>query len=125
MHASPACSLQSESWIIENLARNRLGRALSDGMRVSHAGVPRDLTRLGDGRSPTRIARAVQPWLHDYNTQRPHSALNGKPPLNRINRDNVLGNDRSGRMKKSSPSAALANSRRRFATSSASLAERP
>ena len=37
--------------------------------------------------------RAMHPWLHDYNTARPHSALNGKPPVSRINRDNVLGND--------------------------------
>lgn len=37
--------------------------------------------------------RAMHPWLHDYNTRRPHSALNGKPPLSRIQRDNVLGND--------------------------------
>lgn len=37
--------------------------------------------------------RAMQPWLHNYNTQRPHSALKGLPPVSRINRDNVLGND--------------------------------
>jgi len=37
--------------------------------------------------------RAMHPWLHAYNTARPHSALKGKPPLSRINRDNVLGND--------------------------------
>jgi transposase InsO family protein len=37
--------------------------------------------------------RAMYPWLHDYNTARPHSALGGKPPLSRIKRDNVLGND--------------------------------
>jgi transposase InsO family protein len=37
--------------------------------------------------------RAMQPWLHDYNTARPHSALQGKPPLSRINKDNALGND--------------------------------
>jgi transposase InsO family protein len=42
--------------------------------------------------SAARI-RAMHPWLHDYNTQKPHSALNGKPPLSRINRDNVLGTD--------------------------------
>jgi transposase InsO family protein len=37
--------------------------------------------------------RAMRPWLHDYNTARPHSAQKGKPPLSRINRDNVLAND--------------------------------
>lgn len=37
--------------------------------------------------------RAMHPWLHAYNTLRPHSALKGLPPISRINRDNVLGND--------------------------------
>jgi len=37
--------------------------------------------------------RAMHPWLHNYNTERPHSALKGKPPVSRINWDNVLGND--------------------------------
>jgi len=37
--------------------------------------------------------RAMHPWLHAYNTTRPHSAHNGKPPASRIARDNVLGND--------------------------------
>ena len=36
---------------------------------------------------------AMHPWLHDYNTARPHSALGGKPPITRLNRDNVLGSD--------------------------------
>jgi transposase InsO family protein len=36
---------------------------------------------------------AMHPWLHAYNTTRPHSALKGKPPVTRTNRDNVLGND--------------------------------
>src|SRR3954453_15648703 len=36
---------------------------------------------------------AMHPWLHDYNTTRPHSALNGKPPISRSPRDNVLGSD--------------------------------
>jgi hypothetical protein len=34
----------------------------------------------------------MRPWLHDYDTARPHSALKGKPPLSRIDRDDVLGN---------------------------------
>jgi transposase InsO family protein len=36
---------------------------------------------------------AMYPWLHDYNTARPHSALGGKPPILRLSRDNVLGSD--------------------------------
>ena len=36
---------------------------------------------------------AMHPWLHNYNTARPHSALGGKPPISRIKQDNVLGND--------------------------------
>jgi transposase InsO family protein len=38
-------------------------------------------------------AAAMHPWLHAYNTERPHAAHNGKPPLSRLARDNVLGND--------------------------------
>jgi transposase InsO family protein len=38
-------------------------------------------------------ARAMHPWLHRYNTLRPHSALKGKAPLDRLKRDNLLGND--------------------------------
>jgi transposase InsO family protein len=37
--------------------------------------------------------RAMHPWLHTYNTLRPHSALKGLPPVRRISRDNVLRND--------------------------------
>ncbi len=36
---------------------------------------------------------AMHPWLHDYNTARPHSALGGKPPVSRLNRDNLPGSD--------------------------------
>ena len=36
---------------------------------------------------------AMHPWLHDYNTARPHSALGGKPPISRLTKDNVLGSD--------------------------------
>ena len=43
--------------------------------------------------SSAQRAKAMHPWLHTYNTVRPHSALNGKPPISRIARDNVLGND--------------------------------
>ena len=37
-------------------------------------------------------AAAMPAWLCSYNRTRPHSALNGKPPISRI-KDNVLGND--------------------------------
>jgi len=43
--------------------------------------------------SSDQRTRAMHPWLHDYNTARPHSALGGRPPISRINQDNVLGND--------------------------------
>jgi transposase InsO family protein len=36
---------------------------------------------------------AMPAWLCDYNSHRPHSALGGKPPITRLNKDNVLGND--------------------------------
>ncbi len=36
---------------------------------------------------------AMHPWLHAYNTVRPHAALKGKAPVTRTVRDNVLGND--------------------------------
>jgi transposase InsO family protein len=38
-------------------------------------------------------SQAMRPWLHVYNTERPHSALAGKPPLTRLNRDNLHSND--------------------------------
>ncbi|TDD58794.1 IS481 family transposase, partial [Actinomadura darangshiensis] len=28
--------------------------------------------------------QALAPWLQHYNTQRPHSALGGKPPITRL-----------------------------------------
>ena len=36
---------------------------------------------------------AMRPWVHDYNRHRPHSALDGKPPLARLNGNNLLGFD--------------------------------
>jgi hypothetical protein len=36
--------------------------------------------------------RRAHPWLHDYTTARPHSALKGLPPLSPVNRNDVLGN---------------------------------
>jgi DNA-binding MarR family transcriptional regulator len=56
----PLFALLNEVAIIEHLARNRLERVLPDGLRASHFVVLNHLTRLGDGRSLARIARAVQ-----------------------------------------------------------------
>lgn len=36
---------------------------------------------------------AMLPWITSYNHTRPHSALGGKPPISRIAKDNLLGND--------------------------------
>lgn len=36
---------------------------------------------------------AMTPWLCDYNSRRPHSALGGQPPISRLTKDNLLGND--------------------------------
>jgi len=38
-------------------------------------------------------ASAMPAWLCDYNHCRPHSALGGKPPISRLPKDNLLGND--------------------------------
>jgi transposase InsO family protein len=43
--------------------------------------------------SSAERSEAMPAWLCHYNSKRPHSALNGKPPISRIVRDNVLGND--------------------------------
>jgi DNA-binding MarR family transcriptional regulator len=56
----PLFALLNEIAIIEHLARNRLERVLPDGLRASHFVVLNHLTRMGDGQSPARIARAVQ-----------------------------------------------------------------
>jgi transposase InsO family protein len=38
-------------------------------------------------------AQAMRPWLHRYNTTRPHSALGHKPPLSSLPADNLHSND--------------------------------
>nr|WP_232478840.1 MarR family transcriptional regulator [Roseomonas rosulenta] len=53
-------ALLNEVAIIEHLARHRLEKVLPDGLRMSHFVVLTHLARMGDGRSPARIARAVQ-----------------------------------------------------------------
>jgi transposase InsO family protein len=44
-------------------------------------------------RSSAERTAAMPSWLCAYNSQRPHSALAGKPPVTRLPKDNVLGND--------------------------------
>ncbi|MBY0335307.1 MAG: MarR family transcriptional regulator [Acetobacteraceae bacterium] len=56
----PLFALLNEIGIIEQLARNRFERAQPDGLRLPHFAVLNHLARLGDGRSPARIARAFQ-----------------------------------------------------------------
>lgn len=53
-------SVFTEISIIEHLARNRLERALPDGLRMSHFGVLNHMVRLGDGQTPAELARAFQ-----------------------------------------------------------------
>jgi DNA-binding MarR family transcriptional regulator len=60
MSDPPIFALLNEIAIVEHLARNRLERALPEGLRLSQFIVLNHLTRLGDGRSLARIARAVQ-----------------------------------------------------------------
>jgi transposase InsO family protein len=43
--------------------------------------------------SSAERARAMPAWLCHYNSLRPHSALGGKPPISRLARDSLLGND--------------------------------
>jgi len=56
----PLFALLNEIGIIEQLARHRFERAQADGLRLPHFAVLNHLVRLGDGRSPARIARAFQ-----------------------------------------------------------------
>ena len=44
-------------------------------------------------RSSAERAAAMPAWLCSYNSRRPHSALGGQPPMSRLTKDNVLGND--------------------------------
>jgi transposase InsO family protein len=43
--------------------------------------------------SSAERAAAMPAWLCSYNSRRPHSALGGQPPISRLPRDNVLGNN--------------------------------
>jgi transposase InsO family protein len=43
--------------------------------------------------SSAERSAAMRPRLHRDNRHRPHSALGGKPPVTRMTKDNLLGND--------------------------------
>jgi transposase InsO family protein len=43
--------------------------------------------------SSAERAAAMPAWLCSSNSRRPHSALGGQPPISRLPRDNLLGND--------------------------------
>lgn len=53
-----AVSLFSELFMADQLARNRLTRALPKGMQLSHFSVLNHLAGLGEERTPAQLARA-------------------------------------------------------------------
>ena len=52
-----AAALFSEIFIADQLARNRLAKALPKGMEISHFSVLNHLAHLGDERSPAQLAK--------------------------------------------------------------------
>lgn len=55
---SLAVALFSEIFMADQLARNRLSKALPKGMEISHFSVLNHLARANDERSPAQLARA-------------------------------------------------------------------
>ena len=55
-----AFQMMNEIGIIQQLSVTELNRRLPDGMHFSHFSVINHLSRLGDGRTPARIAAAFQ-----------------------------------------------------------------
>ena len=55
---SLAVALFSEVFMADQLARNRLSKALPKGMEISHFSVLNNLARSGGERSPAQLARA-------------------------------------------------------------------
>ena len=53
-----AITLFGELFMADQLARNRLSKALPKGMELSHFGVLNHLARLSEERSPAQLARA-------------------------------------------------------------------
>ena len=56
-HESLAVSLFSEIFMVDQLARARLTRALPKGMEISHFSVLNHLARLHEERTPAQLAR--------------------------------------------------------------------
>ena len=53
-----AVSLFGELFMADQLARNRVSKALPKGMELSHFSVLNHLARIGDERTPAQLARA-------------------------------------------------------------------
>lgn len=53
-----AISLFGELFMADQLARNRISKALPKGMEISHFGVLNHLARLNDERTPAQLAKA-------------------------------------------------------------------
>jgi DNA-binding MarR family transcriptional regulator len=53
-----AVALFGELFMADQLARNRISKALPKGMELSHFGVLNHLTRVADERTPAQLARA-------------------------------------------------------------------
>lgn len=53
-----AISLFGELFMADQLARNRVSKALPKGMELSHFSVLNHLARIGDERTPAQLARA-------------------------------------------------------------------
>lgn len=53
-----AVSLFGELFMADQLARNRISKALPKGMELSHFSVLNHLARIGDERTPAQLARA-------------------------------------------------------------------
>ncbi|MEO0654108.1 MAG: MarR family transcriptional regulator, partial [Pseudomonadota bacterium] len=54
---SLAVALFSEIFMADQLARNRLSRALPKGMEISHFSVLNQLARIGDERTHAQLAK--------------------------------------------------------------------
>lgn len=57
-HDDLAVALFGELFMADQLARNRISKALPKGMELSHFSVLNHLARVGDERTPAQLARA-------------------------------------------------------------------
>ena len=53
-----AIALLAEIFMVDQMARSRIGRVLPKGMELSHFSVLNHLMRLGDERTPAQLARS-------------------------------------------------------------------